>query len=591
MGWMGPIVEKDKDPQYMSDWEKIKRLLRHTFTYRRETLIVALTIVISSGVGMVGPYIIGLAAGDLAGKKLGLVATLAAVYAGLYMVNYVAENRRTYLMPVLSQRIITDLRNRCFQSLQKVSIRYFTKRETGRIMSYVTNDAEALSDFLTFQMPQVLAGFTTIIGTIAIMFYLDSSLTLIALIVIPVLGVYAALMQKRIRETYLETRRKIAVVTARLQETISGIRVIQAFAREDASATRFDAANTDNMRVNLKATKLTSFFNSSIQIIEALGIAIVLYFGARQVLTGVATVAILVTFVVYVQNFFNPVLQLSLFYNSYQSAMTGLDRVYRLADEKPQVEDTGSLTDLPSLSGRIEFQDVCFAYEQREVLHNVSFTIEPGKKVALVGPTGAGKSTIINLLLRFYDPTSGKVLVDGIDLKSIGPEDYRRHVAVVLQEALLFSGSVLDNIRLGNESLSKDEVVKLLERYDLLPFFESLPAGLDTQLSERGSNLSDGQKQMIAFARAVVRDPKIIVLDEATAQLDPVSEERMQRVLLNGLKGRTVVMIAHRLATVRIADQILYVEDGRILESGSYDELMSRGGKFARLELSQFAQI
>ncbi|MEM3670176.1 MAG: ABC transporter ATP-binding protein [Thermoprotei archaeon] len=588
---MGPIVERDKDPQYMSDSKKIARLLRDTLKYRKDSVIVAVTLIASSAVGMIGPYVIGLAAGSLENRDFSLALTLAAVYAAMYLGNYVAENRRTYLMPVLSQRVIMDLRNKCFESLQKVSVRYFSKRETGRIMSYITNDAEALSDFLTFQMPQVLAGLTTIVGTIAIMLYLDVKLTLIALIVIPILGGFAVSLQRKIRETYLETRRKIAMVTARLQETISGIRVIQAFAREDTSSARFDAANTENMRVNIKATKLSSFFNSTIQVIEAFGIALVLYFGTHQVLVGATTLAVLVSFVFYVQNFFNPVLQLSLFYNSYQSAMTGLDRVYRLADEKPQIDVSSSLVRLPDISGQIEFSDVSFSYEKMEVLHNVSFFIPSGKKVALVGPTGAGKSTIINLLLRFYDPTSGKILIDGHDLKQIDPVSYRKRVAVVLQEALLFSGSVLENIRLGAPELTRDQVLKKLDEYGLNDFFSTLPQGVDSVLSERGANLSDGQKQMIALARAVVRDPRIIILDEATAQLDPKTERKIQSVLEHGLSGRTVVMIAHRLSTVRIADQILYVENGQIVESGSYEQLIAKGGRFSRLEKLQFSAV
>jgi ATP-binding cassette subfamily B protein len=584
MGWMGPLIERDKEPPYMKDAAKLRRLLRDAMKYKRAIVLVAVTIFVSTAVSMVGPYVLELATNQLEyAKSLHGAIVFASVYASLYVINYFSQSRRTYLMMVVAQSVIKDLRDKGFESLQKVPINYFSKREAGRIMSYVTNDAEALADFLTFQLPQVLAGFMAIVGSIAIMLYLDASLTLVALVVIPLLGGFAYVLQKKIRENFLETRRKIAVVTARLQETISGVRVIQAFAREDASADKFDQANTENMRVNLKATKLTSFFNSAVQIIEALGIALVLYVGAEQVLGSQITVGLLIAFVFYVQGFFNPVLQLSLFYNSYQSAMTGLDRVYRLVDAEPQVKPGAKLMPLRDIMGRIEFKNVFFSYDNREVLHDVSFTIPPGSKVALVGPTGAGKTTISNILLKFYEPTSGRVLIDGYDMSKIDPFSYRRRVGVVLQEAFLFTGSVLENIRFGNPTLSDEEIKETLRRLGLEKLFDELTNKYDTVVTERGSNLSEGQKQIIGFARAIVRNPAILVLDEATSQLDPLTEAKLQEAMRIILRGRTAVIIAHRLSTVSLCDFVLYIEDGRIVEQGTPQELLRRGEKFAKL--------
>ena len=580
---MGTVIEKDQEPQHLSDRKKLFRLLREALHYRREASIVIVSIGVGTAVAMVGPLLIGFAINALIAKQFSHAVDFGLLYAALYGVNYFADNRRTFLMPVVSQSVIRNMRDRGFESLQRVPISYFSKRETGRIMSYIMNDAEALSDFLTFQLPQVLSGIAAIAGSIVIMLYYDVPLTLVSLTVIPMLGGFALIMQKRIRENFMETRRKIAVVTARLQETISGVRVIQAFAREDAWANRFDQANQDNMRVNLRATKLTSLFNSTVQIVEAFGIAIVLYVGAGQVLSGALSVGLLASFIFWVQQFFNPVLQLSTFYNSYQAAMVGLDRVYRLVDAEPQEPKDLKLQEAGEIKGEVEFRDVRFAYDRREVLHGISFVIPAGAKVALVGPTGAGKTTITNMLLKFYQPSSGAILIDGRPLSEIDTSSYRNSVGVVLQESLLLSGTVLENIRFGNPDLTDDQIVQAIRGTDLDKMIRTLPNGYNTVLRERGSNLSEGQKQLISFARAIVRNPRILILDEATSQLDPMTERSLQHAMSKTLEGRTSVIIAHRLSTVSLCDLVLVVEDGRITQSGPPDSLIRQPGTFAKL--------
>ncbi len=580
---MGTVIEKDQEPQHLPDRKKLFRLLREALHYRREASIVIVSIGVGTAVAMVGPLLIGFAINALIAKQFSHAVDFGLLYAALYGVNYFADNRRTFLMPVVSQSVIRNMRDRGFESLQRVPISYFSKRETGRVMSYIMNDAEALSDFLTFQLPQVLSGIAAIAGSIVIMLYYDVPLTLVSLTVIPMLGGFALIMQKRIRENFMETRRKIAVVTARLQETISGVKVIQAFAREDAWANRFDQANQENMRVNLRATKLTSLFNSTVQIVEAFGIAIVLYVGAGQVLSGALSVGLLASFIFWVQQFFNPVLQLSTFYNSYQAAMVGLDRVYRLVDAEPQEPKDLKLQEAGEIKGELEFRDVRFAYDRREVLHGISFVIPAGAKVALVGPTGAGKTTIINMLLKFYQPSSGAILIDGRPLSEIDTSSYRNSVGVVLQESLLLSGTVLENIRFGNPDLTDDQIVQAIRTTDLDKMIRTLPNGYNTVLRERGSNLSEGQKQLISFARAIVRNPRILILDEATSQLDPLTERSLQYAMSKTLEGRTSVIIAHRLSTVSLCDLVLVVEDGRITQSGPPDSLIRQPGTFAKL--------
>ncbi|MEM3794589.1 MAG: ABC transporter ATP-binding protein, partial [Thermoprotei archaeon] len=461
-----------------------------------------------------------------------------------------------------------DLRDMCFDSIQKVEASFYTKKPSGRIISNVTNDAEALSDFLTFQLPQVLAGLTAIVGSIGVMVYLDPSLTLVSLTIIPVLAVFSALMQRRVRERFFETRRKIAAVTANFQEVVGGVKVVKSFAREEEEARRFDKVNSENLEVNLKASKLSAFYNSMVQIIEAIGIAIVLFFGAKQVLASTITVGILVSFVLYVQNFFNPVLQLSLFYNSYQSAMTGLDRVYRLIDEGEKVTPKPNLLRVRRLKGQVEFVDVRFGYDGREVLHGVSFIIPAGSKVALIGPTGAGKTTVVNILLKFYEPSAGRVLVDGIDITQIDAKSFREHVAVVFQESILFEGSVMDNIRLGNPALTEDEIKRLMVEYGLDPILSKLSEGYSTRLSERGSNISEGQKQLIGLARAIVKQPAMLILDEATSQLDPHTERVVQQAVMKLMQSRSVLIVAHRLSTIMLCDSVVYLNDGRVVTQG-----------------------
>lgn len=583
MGWMGPYVEPEGEKQYMGDWAKAKRLLKDTMRYRREVAVVALTLAVSTAVGMLAPYVLGLAVNNITKQNIRGVLVFAGLYALLYIVNYVFEARRTYLMPVLAQKVIKDLRDRCFESLQRVQASYYTKRPTGKIISYVTNDAEALSDFLTFQLPQVLSGLMAIVGSLGIMLYLDPSLTAVSLTIIPVLAAFSALMQRKVRERFFETRRKIAAVTANFQEIVGAIKVVKSFAREDVEARRFDGVNTENLEANLRASRLSAFYNSMIQVIEAGGIALVLYFGAKQVLASAITVGVLVSFILYVQNFFNPVLQLSLFYNSYQSAMTGLDRVYRLIDEGERSDTQKGLLKIKGLRGQVEFVDVSFSYDDREVLHGVSFRVPAGSKVALIGPTGAGKTTIVSLLLKYYEPSKGKILVDGIPLSQVDTKSYREHVAVVFQENILFEGTVMENILFGNPGLSEEQVKALMREYGLEELFLKLPDGYNTRISERGSNISEGQKQLVGLARAIVKQPSILVLDEATSQLDPPTERAIHEAVTKLMKGRTVVIVAHRLSTITICDSVVYVEDGRVVEQGPPVEVLKKHENLMRM--------
>jgi len=578
--------EGDRGEQYLTDGQKVHRLVKQVMAYRMYVAVVVLSIFVSSTVSMLAPYVLGVTVDRIVGRNFLSAMYAALIYLSLYVVNYAAENRRSFYVPYVSQMVVKKLRDSCFETLQRVSVTYFTQREAGQIISRVTNDAEALSEFLTFQLPAVLSGMTGVVASIAIMVYLDPSLTLVSVSVIPLLALFTFAIQGRVRRNFLETRRKIAVVTARLQEAISGIRVIKAFSKEGEMANRFDVANIQNMNANIKANRLTATFNSSVQLIEAAGIALVLYFGAHQVLSGAITIGLLVSFVAYVQGFFNPVLQLSQFYNSYQSAMVGLDRIYRLVDT-PADKDEG-LIPVEVIRGEVEFQNVSFSYDgKNEVLHDVSFVVPAGKKVAIVGETGAGKSTIVGILLKFYQPTGGRVLVDGYDLSKMKTVDYRKRISVILQEPFLLNATVIDNIRLGNPMATRGSVEEILRRVGLEDVFAMLPEGLDTVITEMGANLSEGQKQLVSFVRALVRDPCMIIMDEATSQIDSYTEAKLREAMKRGFKGRTVITIAHRLSTVVDSDLVVFVKSGRIAEIGSPYELLKGNGQFSGFFRSQ----
>lgn len=575
-----------EDDQYLPDSTKAKRLLRDVLSYKRHSLIVVVTIVLSSAASMIGPLLLGYAVNDIVSRNYFEILIFSGLYAVLYLSDYFAENRRIYHMTMVSQKVIKDLRDGSFQTLQNVPLSFFGRYKTGRIISRITNDAEALNDFLTFQLPQVLAGIIGVIASIAIMVYLDSFLTLISVLIIPVLFGITASLQKRMRRNFLDTRKSIAAVTSYLSESIVGVKVIKGFVREQSAMEKFGELNDNNRDSNLKASRLSSFFGSLVQVVEAIGIAAVLYAGSMQVISGAISIGLLIAFVAYVQGFFNPIVQLSQFYNSYQSAMVGLDRIYRLKDEPSEERFHGAI-EFDGIKNDIRFDDVRFAYTDREVIHGISFSVRKGEKVALVGQTGAGKSTIVNLILRFYRPTLGKILIDGTDANNIDLNEYRAKIGVVLQDPFLFRSTVLENIRFASPDKSDKEIQEKINQIGLKEIFERLPKGIYSDVGERGTNVSEGQRQAISIMRAMIKDPDTIIFDEATSQLDAQSEERIQNALSLAMRNKTVFIIAHRLSTIRAVDKIIFVENGEVVEDGKPADLIRRSSRFYDLYKDQ----
>ena len=584
--------ESRKDRKY-SDAYLLRLLVRYVSYYRRGLAVTLAALFFGAAVGIVGPVLLGFAVNDMLSGDYGGVMALSGAYAVLYIANYLADNRRIYNMQLVGQNSLRDIRRDAFEHLQRLSLSYFTTRETGRIMSYIMNDVDAVEDFVNFQLPQVLSGFFTISSIVIIMLFFNVSLSLVALAVVPVLAAATLLFQGAIQRNFVETRKKIAVVTAKLQEGISGVRVTQAFVSEERVSENFDAVNTENMQANLRANKYTSSFNSLVQVIEAGGIALVLWYGASEILAGQLLVGTLVTFMLYVNAFFNPIIQLTTFYNSFQSAVTGLDRVTQLLNTEVEVKEPSAPGGVDARDGLgVELRRVTFGYPGGPtVLDDVSMRVAPGEVVALVGATGAGKSSIVNLVLRFYDPQKGSVLIGGRDVRSLRFAEFRRLISVVPQDPFLFAATVADNIRYGRPGASTSDVIDVSKRLGVDDFVMSLPSGYETQVAEGATNLSMGQKQLVCFARALLPDPKILILDEATSGIDPFTELRVQRSLSAMVQGRTTLIIAHRLSTIRLADRIVVLDAGRVIEEGTFDQLMSNpSGHFARMYAIQTKQ-
>ncbi len=563
----------------------MKRMLSDLLKNRREATKVIISVLVISAVGMAAPLMLGFAVNAITSGAPGLLLTFALLYAALYVVNYLARRVQMRDVMVLAQWYIKDLRDNAFKKLQRVPISFFTEIKSGRIISRLTNDAEALSDFLTFQVSQVVSGMTTVVASIIIMSLLDPSLTLYAIAVIPVLFIFSFSIQGRVRQRYLATRKSIATLTGTVAEDIGGIRAIKGFATEDRMIGRFSGLNSRNLEANLSASRLASMFSSIVRIIEAAGIALVIYVGAGQAISGLITIGLLVSFLSYVQGFFDPVIQLSQFYNSYQSATIGLGRLYQIIDYEEEIDEGSHRPE--RIEDGISFENVSLKFGNSYAIKDVTFTVNRGEKVAVVGHTGAGKTTLANLILKFFHPSSGKIYLDGVNLEDVKTESYRNIISVVLQEPLLFRDTILGNVRYSSPESSDSQIMEVFSRFGLDDIFSNLPDGLNTEIGERGNGLSEGQKQAISIVRAIIRNPQLIIMDEATSQLDLYTEKKIQEALEQFLKERTVIIIAHRLSTISFADKIVVLDHGKIAEEGGFDELISHRGLFYKLYETQ----
>ncbi len=576
----------------------LSRLLKYLFPYRKLLSIVVLTTVVSAITGVVGPYLLGLEiigryimASDYAGLQL-----MVLVYILVLVVGWVSDILRTSSIGKIGESMLFKMRSDLFTRLQELSFSFFDRADSGDTISTVTNDTDSIGQAFTGGVIMILSDVLSIALTLFIMFTINVQLTLVSMLTIPLLIGTALAFSSRFRSTYRATRKTISGVTSKLQEGISGIREIKSFTREADTIRDFTKVNQQETQANLQANIVWGTFFPTIQLIQAVGTGIVILYGGMLALNGslgtlTAAIGILITFTLYVSRFFGPIFDLTNFYNVVQSALAAAERIFNLIDKQPEIRDAENAPQIPAIKGEIEFKDVTFAYVQdHPVLHNVSFRIKPKETVALVGSTGAGKSTIIKLISRFYEAKSGSVTIDGQDVKQITQESLRRQMGIVLQESFLFTGTIMENIRYGNLEASDEEVMDAAKTVGAHEFIIKTVNGYNTEIGERGAGLSVGQKQLISFARALLRNPAIMVLDEATSSIDPYTDLLIRKAMKILLKDRTSIIIAHRLSTVRNADRIFVIDNGRIAEEGNHKQLMKKKGIYRHLYDMQFKE-
>ena len=569
-----------------------RRLISELRPYGGQLALGLFLVVVGALSQAGGPYLIGRAIDRyiLRGDVPGLLWTML-ILLGVYVAGTLATLGQIRQVGGVGQRVLASLRERIFDRLLRLPLRYCDRRPVGDLMSRVTNDVDTLNQLLSQGFTQLLGSFFSLIGIVVAMLLLDWRLALVCFTIIPVMLLVNVYFARRARRAFRTTRETVGDVTAGLQEEITGVREAQAFNRTEANIARFRERNAANRTANVQAVAITSSFAPAIDVLSTLATAVVIGYGGYLVVTGTLSVGLLAAFLIYVQQFFRPIQLASQVYTQAQAALAGGERIYNILDEDPEPPDPPGMPSLGTIEGRIEFEGVTFGYEPgRPVIHDVSFEIEPGQTVALVGPTGAGKTTIANLVPRFYDATGGSVRVDGRDVREVKRESLREGIATVLQEPFLFSGTVAENIGYGRQDAMREEVEAAARVASAHDFVSELPDGYDTVLGEGGGNLSQGQRQLLSFARAVLANPRILILDEATSNIDTRTEALIQRALGTLLEGRTSIVIAHRLSTIRTADLILVVADGRIAERGTHAELLEKGGLYADLYRRQFRE-
>jgi ABC-type multidrug transport system fused ATPase/permease subunit len=564
---------------------KLARLARLAYPYRRRAVFSVVAMIAVTLSGLAVPYLLKVAIdGGIGAKDMTVLTWVIVAFVGVSLVNLGASYLQTYLTSWVGEHVIYDLRRQLFAHLQKLSLDFFSRQKTGWIVSRLTNDIDALDQLVTDGVTTLVTNSLTFVGAIAFLFILDWRLALATLTIMPLLIGGTLVFRSRSARAYAQVRNKIGDVSAHLQESISGIRVLKAFRREQSDYDKLDVANAAYRDANMRTVVQSGLYFPFVEFLSAAAVVIVLWYGGTLIGGNTLEIGVLVAFIGYLNSFFDPLQQLSQLYNTFQASMAAVQKIYTVLDTEPDMLDAPDAVDLPDVHGEVELRGVTFGYDpQKPVLHDVDLKIPAGRTVALVGATGAGKSTVIKLLARFYDPTEGAVLIDGHDLRQVTASSLREQLAVVPQEAFLFSGSVMDNIRFARPSADEDEVKRVARIVGVHDFVESLPEGYDTEVQEGGSALSTGQRQLISFARALLADPRILILDEATSSVDAESERRIERAMEVLFSGRTSVIVAHRLSTVRYADEILVIDGGRVVERGTHDQLVVEGGRYAGL--------
>ncbi len=571
------------------NWSHYKRLGAYIKPYKKAVFKTLFVIILANLASMLGPYFTKIAIDQVIPQKnLSLLLILGAIFLFSLMIIGWCMRYRIYAITEIGQDILKDMRFSIFEHLQKLPFSYFDSRPHGKILIRVVNYINTLSDLLSNGLINLISDLFNVIITLIFMLFIDVKLTLYSLLLLPVLFVMVLFIQGKQRKAYQELSNKQSNLNAYIHESISGIKITQSFAREDENFQIFNEVSEEYRQSFMKAVRVQYLLWPAVQNISVITTCFIYFVGIRQLGVSVTT-GTLIAFIGYINNFWNPVINIGNFYNSLITATAYLERIFETMDVVPEIQDAPHAIELPPIKGTVDFQHVYFRYEEgKNILTDVSFHIEPGQTIALVGPTGAGKTTIINLLSRFYDVNEGAVKIDGYDVRDVTLRSLRKQMGVMLQDTFIFSGTIIENIRYGNLAATEEEVIQAAKIVRAHDFIKDLKDGYETVVEERGSTLSAGQRQLISFARALLADPKILILDEATSSIDTKTEELLQEGLQQLLKGRTSFIIAHRLSTIKNSDKIFYIDGGRIVEEGSHDQLMAKHELYHHLYQSQY---